>query len=100
MGERITAPFTDEQVIQLNSWQANCPFHPFTCGREHDLHVQLVATRDGWVCPDPDCNYTQDWAHDFMAVWVPTIGRYWFNDPAPSGSPATEEGEANGRALS
>lgn len=74
MSDRIVAPFTDEQVVQLNSWQANRPFHPFTCGGEHEGHINLVATRDGWVCPDPACDYQQDWAHDFMGRWVESIG--------------------------
>ena len=25
----------------------------------------LIATPDGWICPS--CDYTQDWAHGFMA---------------------------------
>lgn len=73
---RIQAPFLDEEVIQLNSWQSNHPFHPFTCGGDHDRPVNLVATRSGWVCPDPECDYTQDWAHEFMASWVPWIGKW------------------------
>lgn len=64
------APWTTEQVAALNRWQAG-PMHPFTCfnwgdGSHRwatDLGV-LVATEQGWVCPD--CNYTQDWAHEFM----------------------------------
>ncbi|WP_138964233.1 hypothetical protein [Streptomyces sp. YIM 121038] len=34
----------------------------------------LDATHSGWICPDPACEYTQDWAHAFMArpVAVPS----------------------------
>lgn len=74
------APWTDEQVAALNRWQTSGEFHPFTCGsgnRGDDAHVahakqfggdfgQLVATRDGWVCPV--CDYRQTWAHWFMAL--------------------------------
>ena len=79
--EMIHAPFTPEQVQRLNEWQTqtgtNMPFHPFTCGyRGESAHGQeggdtglLIATEDGWVCPS--CDYTQDWAHAFMAERAP-----------------------------
>lgn len=45
--------------------------HPFTCANRSEGHPfrdgdygVLVATVDGWTCPD--CDYTQDWAHTFM----------------------------------
>ena len=69
----IKAPFTPEQVEALNHWQHSGKIHPFTCGgnRTDELHLDgqgvLVATREGWVCPY--CDYKQDWAHDFMAIW-------------------------------
>ncbi len=78
MHERITVPFTPEQVRNLNSFQESGRFHPFTCGgNRHDAaHTayqeehggdfgQLVATETGWICPV--CGYRQDWAHGFMA---------------------------------
>mgnify|MGYP001241801252 CR=1 FL=1 len=69
----ITAPFTEAQVTRLNEWQKNKKVHPFTCGQCRDADPEfplrdqheLVATEDGWICPT--CDYTQDWAHDFMA---------------------------------
>jgi hypothetical protein len=57
-------------VEALNERQRNPRFHPYTCGnRSAPGHVeregqdvgQLVATPQGWACPD--CDYTQDWAH-------------------------------------
>lgn len=65
--EKIKAPFTDEQVKNLNEFQA-CGFHEFTCGSAD--HTQetcgvLIATTDGWHCPN--CDYTQDWAFAEMA---------------------------------
>jgi len=61
----IRAPFTPEQVAVLNRYQTIGVMHPFTC-RNNSAHV-LIATRDGWRCPDSHCTYAQDWAHDFMA---------------------------------
>lgn len=67
MMDVVLAPFNDAQVEQLNRYQASGVMHEFTCGRPHPAHVTLVATNDGWVCPDPECGYTQNWAHAFMA---------------------------------
>jgi hypothetical protein len=72
--ERIKAPWTPQQVEALNHFQQSGMFHPFTCGQRDQWHHEerwgrhlgtLVATEDGWTCPD--CSYTQDWAHAFMA---------------------------------
>jgi hypothetical protein len=60
----IMKPFTPDQVEWLNRFQNDGRFHPFTCGCDGCRSV-LVATEEGWVCPD--CDYTQDWAHGFMA---------------------------------
>jgi len=63
------APWTPEQVEALNKFQHSGRFHPFTCGKrsDHNNNDILVATPAGWVCPYPGCDYTQGWAHDFMA---------------------------------
>ena len=66
--EKIEAPFSKEQVEALNRFQARPDFHEYTCGndeRHSGRHALLVATRDGWVCSDPECEYTQNWAHAF-----------------------------------
>jgi hypothetical protein len=69
----MKAPWTPQQVAALNRYQASGFAHPFTCGnRSRDTHPTiangdfgvLVATEYGWKCPD--CDYTQDWAHDGM----------------------------------
>ena len=68
---RIDAPFSPDQVQRLNEWRAAPGVHPFTCAnrgdgdhrRTTDLGV-LVATVDGWICPD--CSCTQRWAHQSM----------------------------------
>ena len=62
---QIRAPFTIEQVVALNAYQRRGSFHPFTCGNFHEP-TDLVATLQGWRCPR--CTFTQDWAHEFMAV--------------------------------
>lgn len=59
------APWTAEEVANLNEFQNAGYMHPFTCGSE-DCRAVLVATPEGWTCP-AGCGYTQDWAHDFMA---------------------------------
>ena len=56
------APFTKEQVEKLNAYQAEGRMHPFTCVCSGS--PPLVATEEGWICNQ--CDYTQDWAHDFM----------------------------------
>lgn len=69
--DKIYAPWPAEVVAQLNQYQAEGFFHPFTCGAgqagAHAGGVSLVATGEGWHCPLSSCNYTQDWAWTFMA---------------------------------
>lgn len=61
---RVVAPWTRAQVVGLNRWQRAGYVHEFTCSDGHPL----VATTEGWICDEPGCLYTQDWAHDFMAA--------------------------------
>lgn len=89
---QIQAPFTPEQVDQLNRYQVGVGSifggHPFTCanrdagitsdtnGVSNTMHAThgteggdrgvLIATEAGWVCPH--CGHTQDWAHEFMTL--------------------------------
>jgi hypothetical protein len=67
----VYAPFTDDQVRQCNDYQLSGIFHPFTCGRTHEDDVAgedhiLRLTPRGWVCPDKDCGYEQDWAWEWQ----------------------------------
>jgi hypothetical protein len=82
--DRIRAPFTDEQVRNLNDFQNAGVNHPFTCCSPENIPEctracreigdqvvdgtsdgKLTATNDGWVCP---CGkYRQDWAYPGMA---------------------------------
>jgi hypothetical protein len=57
------APFTDEQVRLLNAHQRSNHFHPYTCGDHTHRGQPLVASTAGWTCPEPECPYTQNWAH-------------------------------------
>lgn len=69
--------FTREQVLNLQKWQDNNRVHPFTCGKRDDhpmLHGDfgvLIPTVRGWICQF--CDYTQDWAHDFMKDSKPSV---------------------------
>jgi hypothetical protein len=72
VADRNEAQWSAEQVEALNDWQTQRLGHPFTCPDRMDgTHPErfgdfgvLVATTDGWVCPD--CDYTQDWAWQAM----------------------------------
>lgn len=55
--------FSDQQVKNLNLYQQSGVFHPFTCGNDSCRDI-LIAKTSGWVCPS--CDYTQNWAHEFM----------------------------------
>jgi hypothetical protein len=68
---------SSDQILRLNEWQTAGQFHPFTCPNRGDGKHRifngdlgaLVATRAGWICPW--CDYTQSWAHGFMASAPP-----------------------------
>ncbi len=79
--EVLAAPFTDDEIEALNSWQKSKLTHPYTCGsgnRTDAAHTDgegvLVATRDGWICPF--CDYTQDWAAPFTAKLIEELKLY------------------------
>lgn len=64
----IFPPWDTKTVEELNAWQLDGKFHPFTCPdspHEENPKQTLLATADGWICPS--CDYEQFWAHDFMA---------------------------------
>jgi hypothetical protein len=78
----IDAPFSKEEVENLNKWQQSEHKHPFTCvwSRTKDKNKtkaecermngkgegKLIATEEGWICPCGE--YKQYWAHGFMAL--------------------------------
>lgn len=67
---QIKAPFGTQEVVELWKWQMSRKFHPFTCRNRADHPIiagdngLLIPTVRGWICQF--CDYTQDWAHDFM----------------------------------
>jgi hypothetical protein len=63
----IYAPWTDEQVRNINAWQKSGKIHPFTCGV---CRADLVATTQGWKCNTRNCNYAQTWALGLMGTPV------------------------------
>jgi hypothetical protein len=79
----IQAPWTDEQVAALNGYQQAGVMHPFTCGYRDDHYARdpgiLVATPRGWECSWPGCEYTQEWAHEFM------FDPHWIDCPGGMG---------------
>lgn len=66
-GQLIHAPWSEKVVSALNAFQSSGWMHPFTCGGDHTSSPVLNAYPDGWRCPADDCEYTQGWAHAFMA---------------------------------
>jgi|WetSurSiteA1Bulk_404760.scaffolds.fasta_scaffold182682_2 hypothetical protein len=54
MSEDLIAPWTDEQVELINLFQKSGKGHPYTCGGGGGPHsgVDLIATNEGWVCPE------------------------------------------------
>jgi hypothetical protein len=63
--ERISAPFTAEQMTALEKWQrwgmgakARCPTH-----RNGEL---VAVSTDGFRCTADGCTHTQDWAYAFV----------------------------------
>lgn len=67
----IKAPWTDEQVADLNYYQDSGVFHPYTCGNDecrHKFRDNLIATNAGWICPH--CDYTQDTANVFSREMI------------------------------
>lgn len=65
MRKIVKAPFTDNQVSNINDFQKSGFMHEFTCGNHHDGEKTLIAVNDGLICPT--CDYTQNWVHSHMA---------------------------------
>jgi hypothetical protein len=66
----IKAPWTDEQVKNLEEWQDSPLVHPFTWDKDVngfslEGHVNLLPTKQGWrvKLKGP---VVEDWAWDFM----------------------------------
>jgi len=70
------APWSAQEVENLNRYQRWGKMHEFTCPNGH----VLLATRDGWVCVP--CAYMQDWAHEFMTTFTEDQQKLMDTDPA------------------
>jgi len=89
VSDKIHAPWSPEVAVNLNAFQRRGHFHPFTCGLDSDHGSLIARVGGGWVCPNDECDYTQDWAHSFMAdrypdrdgergeITVTTDGPWW-----------------------
>lgn len=65
--KKVVAPWSWEQVAQLQNRQDDRYKHPYTC----PIHgtAPLVAREQGWHCPEV-CDYTQDWAWEDDAEYL------------------------------
>ena len=63
-GTKISAPWSEDQVNSLNTYQGAGVMHPFI-GPSGEV---LIATPDGWVT-QKDGPVVQDWAWNWMADW-------------------------------
>lgn len=74
-GQRIVAPFSEDETDALNAWQAG-PSHPYTC-RKCGGTLRAMYSQ-GWICPDGfrgyACDFTQDWA-SLATVHVTPLGQ-------------------------
>lgn len=76
MSDLVRAPWTPQQVDNLNAWQARGNVHPYTCTGDHGDQRErtLLATEEGWICRT--CGYTQDWAWEFSTRRAKVSGGY------------------------
>jgi hypothetical protein len=68
----VNAPWTANQVDNINRFQRFGLFHPFTCpGHDGGGDRTLVATRDALLCCH--CSYKQSWVHEHMAEFTEDV---------------------------
>lgn len=66
----IKAPLTKGQMNSINAFQKYSIFHQYTCENWADANHKsgiLIALIGGLFCRE--CEYTQDWVHDWTANW-------------------------------
>ena len=61
----IKAPWTLEQVKNLEDYQNNGKVHQFTGKDSKGKKVNLIPTVDGWIA-EPNGIIIQNWCHHFM----------------------------------
>lgn len=57
--DAVFAPWSSEQVYQLNRRQADDRVSTYECPHHA---AELFATLAGWMCPRKQCGFRQDWA--------------------------------------
>lgn len=92
MHNKVYAPFDESQVFELIAYQLDGRFGPITCPRVHafceesgrqltreevsaTLHelrwtiqrARMLPSKSGWACVYEDCDYTRDWAWEWVA---------------------------------
>jgi hypothetical protein len=70
--DEIQAPFTDDQIAALTTFQRAAGAAAMRCegiGHQSDSATPgfqaapiLIAVREGWICPDPACRARTYWA--------------------------------------
>lgn len=83
--EQIYAPWCADTVDALNKFQRLGYVHEFTCPGHDEGDRTLVATRNGWICPN--CDYRQEWAWAHMLNPPPNLRAALraTEQPAPEG---------------
>lgn len=67
----LKAPWTKEQVENINSYQTSGFFHPYTCDFCREV---LIAEEEGWVCV---CGkHKQDWCCAWTAEFDESSAEY------------------------
>lgn len=69
MSDLITAPWTAEQVANLNEYQRCGMAHPYTAGHRNEdgSAIKFIATPGGWVEREGG-SVVQTWAHENIAA--------------------------------
>jgi hypothetical protein len=70
MGEILKAPWTREQIANLETRQQREDMHEYACPK---CGKSLIPTPGGWACDglvsqDRTCDYEQDWCHKLDAI--------------------------------
>lgn len=83
MSNIIKAPWSLQEIENLNRFQNSNRFHPYTCGSDNRMDKNhsnggiLIATTEGWICSG--CTYTQDWCLDIMIQYTEEIHNQWID---------------------
>lgn len=62
--DTVAAPWTDEQLQNIRTYQESGQMHPFTCTVHSDQELDVCSTH--MFCKVLGCDYRQYWVHKFM----------------------------------